>query len=70
LALASSSLLPRIVGSLERRKWWWFGAWWLHCILMHWYLLGFITWDAMGYRGLPIIELAQHGDLGDGKYLD
>jgi hypothetical protein len=65
-----TSRLQRFIDSLCRRQWWWFAGWWLHVCLLHYFVLGFISWDAFGYRGVPIIELVQHGSLGSGKYYD
>jgi hypothetical protein len=66
----SASRLHRLVDHLVRRKWWWFWAWWLHVCLIHYFILGFISGDGYGYRGVPLVELVQHGSLGAGKYND
>lgn len=47
-----------------------FALWWIHVWILHYLVLGFISWDAYGYRGVPIVELVQHGNLGAGKYAD
>ncbi len=62
--------VSHVISFVERRKWWLFSAWWLHVVLFHWLVLGFMSWDAFGYRGVPIVELVQHGNLGAGKYSD
>ncbi|HSK02035.1 MAG TPA: hypothetical protein VK932_12375 [Kofleriaceae bacterium] len=40
----------------------------LHVFWMHYRVLGFWSWDGFGHRGFPIVELAQHGDMGKGKF--
>jgi Dolichyl-phosphate-mannose-protein mannosyltransferase len=44
------------------------GAWTLHAFLLHWFVIGFLSWDGLAYRVPPVIELVQHGSLGLWKY--
>ncbi|MBL9017299.1 MAG: hypothetical protein JNL83_24135 [Myxococcales bacterium] len=45
-----------------------FAAWLIHVFYVHYFLIGFLSWDGFGHRGFPIIELFQHGDLGKDKF--
>src|SRR5215470_10612113 len=45
-----------------------FAVWWLHVFLIHYFILGYISWDGFSYRVGPVIELLQHGELGTYKY--
>ena len=36
--------------------------------LVHFFLIGFPSWDGLTYRVPPIVELVQHGSLGLAKY--
>lgn len=45
-----------------------FGVWWAHVFLLHYFVLGFISWDGFGHRGFPLVELVQHGTMGKAKY--
>ncbi len=43
-------------------------AWSAHAFLIHWFLLGFVSWDGLTYRTPPMIEMVQSGALGLAKY--
>jgi hypothetical protein len=39
-----------------------------HFIAVHYFFLGFVTWDGFGHRVPPVVELVQHGSYGLDKY--
>lgn len=45
-----------------------FAVWLIHVFYVHYFLIGFLSWDGFGHRGFPIVELFQHGDMGKDKY--
>ena len=47
-----------------------FGIWLVHTFLIHYFKLGFLSWDGFGHRGAPIVELYQHGSLGKEKFTE
>ena len=40
----------------------------LGLVIIHYFFLGFTTWDGLTYRVPPIVELLQYGDLGGNKF--
>jgi hypothetical protein len=40
----------------------------IHAFVIHYFLLGFVSWDGLTYRVPPIIELIQSGGFGLSKY--
>ncbi len=50
----------------HRRRLFW--LWLVHALLLHWFVLGYVTGDGLSYRVMPVIELLQHGSLGSWKY--
>lgn len=63
-------MLERLAALVVERRRALFAIWWIHVWILHYLILGFISWDAFGYRGVPLVELLQHGNLGAGKYYD
>ena len=63
-------MLERLCETVVERRRALFAIWWIHVWILHYLILGFISWDAYGYRGVPLVELLQHGNLGAGKYDD
>lgn len=47
-----------------------FALWLVHVFYIHYFLIGFVSWDGFGHRGFPIIELFQHGDMGKEKFYE
>ncbi len=41
--------------------------WLVHAFVIHYWLLGFPSWDGFGHRGGPLVELFQHGDMNKWK---
>jgi hypothetical protein len=41
-----------------------------HVVLVHFFVLGLVTWDGFGHRIPPVVELVKHGGLGREKYSD
>ncbi len=39
-----------------------------HFIAVHYFVLGFVTWDGLGHRVPPVVELVQHSSYGLDKY--
>ncbi len=39
-----------------------------HCIAIHYFFLGFVSWDGFGHRVPPVVELLKHGSLGLDKF--
>ena len=62
------TLADRVCSFIERRGRLLFAAWLLHAFLLHWFVLGFTSWDGLSYRVPPIVELVQHGHFGTEKY--
>jgi hypothetical protein len=60
--------MDRFSEFLERRRGVLLAAWMLHAFLLHYFVIGFISWDGMAYRVPPAIEVVQHGTFGFEKY--
>ena len=60
----------RFTSFLYRRRIVLFGAWLIHAFLMHYFILGFVSWDGFGHRGFPIVEILQHGGMGTSKFVN
>ncbi len=60
----------RFADWLHRHKLWLFGVWYLHTFVIHYKLIGYMSWDGFGYRTTPIVELMQHGSLNPQKFDD
>jgi hypothetical protein len=39
-----------------------------HFVALHYFVLGFVTWDGFGHRVPPVVELVQHGSYGLDKF--
>ena len=63
-------LAVRFSDALYRHRRALFAAWLVHAFLIHYYVLGFYSWDGFGYRSVPIVELYQHGHLNASKFND
>jgi len=63
-------VLGRFVSWLDRHRWGVLIGWSVHAFLVHLLFLGFTSWDGLGYRGVPVVEIAQHGVLDTSKYTD
>jgi hypothetical protein len=61
-------MVERVASFIERRRRWLFAVWLLHATLIHYFVLGFVSWDGLSYRVPPMVELAQHGSFGFEKY--
>lgn len=53
---------------LVRHRWKVLFALLVHFVLVHYFVIGFVTWDGFGHRVPPVVELVQHGSLGLDKY--
>jgi hypothetical protein len=53
-----------------RRRFVIFGVWLVHVFLIHYFVLGFVSWDGFGHRGVPVVELLQHGAMNKDHYLE
>jgi hypothetical protein len=51
----------RLGAALHRHRLAILAAWILHAFLIHYFLLGFESWDGLTYRVPPAVEIAQHG---------
>lgn len=60
----------RFSDALHRHRRVLLGLWLIHAFLLHYYVLGFYSWDGFGYRCVPIVELLQHGHLNANKFND
>lgn len=58
----------RVLGFVHRHRLALFAAWLIHAFLLHYFVIGFVSWDGITYRVPPMVELVQHGSLGTGKY--
>jgi hypothetical protein len=65
---ANFSLGERACAWFERWRFVVLGAWLLHAVFLHWFFIGYVSWDGHAYRAPPIVELAQHGHFGMEKY--
>ncbi|HUJ61422.1 MAG TPA: hypothetical protein VLX92_23115 [Kofleriaceae bacterium] len=63
-------MTDRFCDWLYRRRWLLLAGWVVHAFVLHLFVLGFTSWDGLGYRTAPIVELVQHGALGTDKYFD
>jgi 4-amino-4-deoxy-L-arabinose transferase-like glycosyltransferase len=63
-------LAARFADALYRYRRVLFALWLVHAFVLHYYVLGFYSWDGFGYRTTPIVELLQHGHLNGGKFND
>ena len=43
-------------------------AWIVHAFIIHYYFIGFPSWDGFSYRVPPVVELMQHGEIGGDRY--
>jgi hypothetical protein len=66
--MVSAMVAPRLCELLLRYRRHLFIAWLLHAVLLHLFVLGYMTGDGLAYRLTPVIELLQHGSLGTWKY--
>jgi len=68
----STRVRPVLAGRLSdfvyRYRFVLFAAWLIHVFYFHYFILGFMSWDGFGHRGVPIVELYQHGSMGKWKY--
>lgn len=58
----------RLTSFLHRYRVVLFAIWLTHTFLLHYFVLGFISWDGFGHRGFPLVELVQHGTMGKDKF--
>lgn len=58
----------RVEDCIQRYKLGYFGAVLLYLSAAHYWFLGFMTYDGFTYRIPPIVELVQHGNLGENKF--
>jgi hypothetical protein len=58
----------RVDDCIQRYKLGYFAAVLLYLIAVHYWFLGFTTFDGFTYRIPPIVELVQHGNLGGNKF--
>src|SRR5689334_19671728 len=58
----------RFTDFLHRRRRLLFALWLGHAFLIHFFVLGLVSWDGLCYRLPPVIELVQHGSIGTEKY--
>ena len=58
----------RFAVGLHRWRWPVLGIWTVHSFLLHWFVIGFVSWDGLTYRVAPVVELVQHGRFGLAKY--
>lgn len=61
-------LVERFAAFLHRRRVLLLAAWVAHALLIHWFLLGYVSWDGLAYRVPPIVDLVQHGSFGMERY--
>jgi hypothetical protein len=66
----ATTAAERFADFLGRRRVALLSAWVAHAFLLHYFVLGYISWDGLGYRGVGVIELVQHGHLDASKYSD
>jgi len=55
---------------LHRRRYLLFAVWLVHVFLLHYFVIGLISWDGFAHRSAPIVELFQHGSMGKDKYFE
>ena len=62
------TLVRRIDKSIQASRLPALGLLCLGLVIVHYFFLGFTSWDGITYRVPPIVELLQHGDLGGNKF--
>ena len=60
-------LAGRFSDALHRHRRVLLGLWLIHAFLLHYYVLGFYSWDGFGYRCVPIVEALAEKLKGDEK---
>jgi len=58
----------RFHGILVRWRWAILGAVLLHCVVVHYFFFGYVSWDGYAHRMQPIIELVKHGAMNLEKF--
>jgi hypothetical protein len=67
-ASGSVTAAGRFSAWLHRHRFVLLAAWLGHAFLLHYFVLGFVSWDGLTYRVPPMVELVQNGALGFDKY--
>ena len=63
-------MTERFADWLDRNKLWLFAAWLVYAYVIHYQLIGYMSWDGFGYRTTPVVELMLDGDLNAEKFND
>ncbi|MCE9573540.1 MAG: hypothetical protein K8W52_10315 [Deltaproteobacteria bacterium] len=54
----------RFTALLYRQRWTLLALTTVHAFVLHYFVIGFPSWDGFTYRLPPVVELVQHGDFG------
>jgi hypothetical protein len=63
-----STRRQRFHDGLARRKWWIVAAFLFHCVVLHYFFLGYVSWDGFAHRMQPVIEIVKHGSMHNEKF--
>jgi hypothetical protein len=58
----------RVHETIARGRWWILAAFLVHCVVLHYFFLGFVSWDGFAHRVQPVVELVTTGAMHNEKF--